>query len=171
MTEPVFRFARVEDVPILASYRLRMFQEMDANEGKNYDPHELAELEAVFSQHALPRMDCEELVAWVVELEGQVAACAAVSVLPTVPAPGRMEMRWALLHNVYTLPEFRGRGLARRLVEMAADWCRQKGFGSLALNASAAGRPLYESMGFKPTNQMAMKLSPRQKEEVQASPG
>lgn len=158
MSDPNFRLARPEDASILASFRRRMFEEMDAQERKNYDSQALAGLETIFAQHVLAQLDGAELVAWVVELEGQVVASAAVSVLPTVPAPGRMDMRWALLHNVYTLPECRGRGFARRLVELAVEWCRENGFGSLSLNASAAGRPLYESMGFKPTNQMALRL-------------
>lgn len=158
MTEPLFRLACSGDAAVLARYRRRMFEDMASNEGKNYDPHELALMEAIFIQQVLARIDGEELVAWVVELDGQVVSCAAVSALPTVPAPGRLDMRWALLHNVYTLPEFRGRGFARKLVETALDWCKQKGFSSLALNASAAGRPLYERMGFQPTNQMSLKF-------------
>jgi GNAT superfamily N-acetyltransferase len=157
-TEPIFRLATSADAAVLARYRRCMFEDMALNEGKDYALQELVLMEAIFIQHVLARMDGEELVAWVVELDGQVVSCAAVSVLPTVPAPGRLDMRWALLHNVYTLPEFRGRGFARKLVEISLDWCRQKGFGSLALSASAAGRPLYESMGFQPTNQMSLKL-------------
>jgi GNAT superfamily N-acetyltransferase len=70
-----------------------------------------------------------------------------------------LDMRMALLHNVHTLPEFRRRGFARRLVETAVAWCREEGFSRVTLNASAAGRPLYENLGFRPTNQMSLKLA------------
>ena len=30
-------------------------------------------------------------------------------------------------------------------------WCRAQGFGTIGLSASAAGQPLYESMGYEPS--------------------
>jgi hypothetical protein len=37
-------------------------------------------------------------------------------------------------------------------------WCRAEGFGSVSLHASPFGRPLYEQMGFLPTNEMRLFL-------------
>jgi hypothetical protein len=34
------------------------------------------------------------------------------------------------------------------------DWSREQGFDRVVLHASDAGRPLYEKIGFKPTNEM-----------------
>jgi GNAT superfamily N-acetyltransferase len=157
MSEPVLRLAEFADIPALALFRRLMFEDMYVAEQRDFDPEELYVMEAVFSEHMRARLG-DEMHAWVITIDGHVAACAAVSVLPTVPAPGRLDMRMALLHNVHTLPEFRRRGFARQLVETAVAWCRKEGFGRLTLNASAAGRPLYESLGFRPTNQMSLKL-------------
>ena len=156
--EPVFRLACRQDALDLAVFRRRMFEDMAKDEGKAVDPQELALMEAIFVQHVLARLDGEELIAWVVEVDGRLVSSAALSILPTIPAPGRLDMRWVLLHNVYTLPDYRGRGFARNLVEMAIAWCKEQGFRSLALNASAAGRPIYASLGFQPTNQMVLKF-------------
>ena len=38
------------------------------------------------------------------------------------------------------------------------EWCRKKGFSAVSLHASDAGRPLYETAGFQPTNEMTLKL-------------
>jgi hypothetical protein len=44
-------------------------------------------------------------------------------------------------------------------MQAMVDWCRCEGYGTVSLHASAAGRPLYESMGFQPTNEMSLKLT------------
>ena len=38
------------------------------------------------------------------------------------------------------------------------DWCRAQGFDCVCLHASDAGRPLYEQLGFQPTNEMRLNL-------------
>jgi GNAT superfamily N-acetyltransferase len=159
MSEPVLRPAQFADIPALALFRRLMFEDMNAAEQRerDFDPEELYVMEAVFAEYLRARLG-DEVRAWVITVDGYVVACAAVSVLPTVPAPGRLDMRMVLLHNVHTLPEFRRRGFARRLVETAVAWCREEGFDRLSLNASAAGQPLYESMGFGLTKQMSLKL-------------
>ena len=38
------------------------------------------------------------------------------------------------------------------------DWCRKEGFSAVSLHACDAGRPLYASLGFQPTNEMTLRL-------------
>src|SRR5436190_1877359 len=52
-------------------------------------------------------------------------------------------MAW--IGMVLTLPEYRGRGLARQLTQVAVEYAGSK---VVRLDASDMGRPLYESMGF-----------------------
>jgi GNAT superfamily N-acetyltransferase len=70
------------------------------------------------------------------------------------PGPWR-----ANILNVYTRPESRRKGLARRLVETALEWCRANGISTVILHASDAGRPLYASMGFQPSTEMRIALA------------
>lgn len=60
---------------------------------------------------------------------------------------------------MYTDPDYRRRGLARQITHVMIFWCRAEGFASVSLHASKAGRPLYEAMGFQPTNEMRLKLA------------
>jgi GNAT superfamily N-acetyltransferase len=60
---------------------------------------------------------------------------------------------------MYSEPEARRLGIAKQLLQTMLDWCRHEGFRSVALHASPAGRPLYESLGFQPTNEMRLPLS------------
>ena len=72
---------------------------------------------------------------------------------PIDPRPRRA---WVV--NMFTEPEHRRRGLARRLMEAMIAWCRGQGMRVLFLHASVEGRPLYESMGFVANNEMRLAL-------------
>jgi predicted GNAT family acetyltransferase len=60
----------------------------------------------------------------------------------------------AVLLNVYTQPAWRRRGIAERLVREVLAWAAARGVSSVVLHASAAGRRLYERLGFAATNEM-----------------
>lgn len=54
-----------------------------------------------------------------------------------------------VLDDFYIEPAFRGRGVARLLVEKAAEYCRKQGIQSLAVTGSDADIELYRALGFK----------------------
>jgi GNAT superfamily N-acetyltransferase len=88
-----------------------------------------------------------------------VVAGVGLLVTPWVAGPEAPEQsQRAYLLNVYTVPAFRGRGLARHLTEKAIEWCRQQGLTMVWLHASEFGRPLYESLGFQATNEMKLRI-------------
>ena len=63
------------------------------------------------------------------------------------------------MSSVYTAPEYRRLGIARRLMTMLLDAARELGVHRLLLNSSDMGRPLYESLGFvTPTREMEINL-------------
>jgi len=61
-----------------------------------------------------------------------------------------------LVVNVYTERECRGQGVARALMRVVMKWAAATlGSDRVVLHASDAGRPLYTSLGFGPTNEMS----------------
>jgi GNAT superfamily N-acetyltransferase len=60
------------------------------------------------------------------------------------------------LLNFYVEPEWRGRGLAYRLLRTAVEETRRRGIGVVSLHASVFGKPLYERNGFKLSNEMLL---------------
>src|SRR5579872_6878429 len=57
------------------------------------------------------------------------------------------ELAWVGM--VLTDPEYRGRGMARRLMEHTLDHLRRDGVHWIKLDATAMGRPVYERFGFR----------------------
>ncbi len=96
---------------------------------------------------------------WLVETSGGgVVAGGGVIILPFQPHPIDPRPQRAWVVNMFTEPGHRRRGLARRLVQTMVEWCSAEGMRYLYLHASDDGRPLYESMGFKSTNEMRLAL-------------
>lgn len=97
--------------------------------------------------------------AWMAETgDGRVVGGGGIAIVPWPGSPGFPGTHRGWVLGIYTEPEYRRRGIARRIVESIVEWCRSEGFGYVSLHASPDGRRLYEKMGFQPTNEMRVYL-------------
>jgi GNAT superfamily N-acetyltransferase len=148
------REATPADVPTIASQRRGMFEDMGFIEAALMD-----EVEKSSAAWTGTRMSSGEYRAWLaVDRDGRAVAGAGLWLQVICSSPVNLPGRVGCVMNVYTAPEFRRQGLARRLMETVLDWCRRNGYPVVLLHASDFGRPLYESMGFKPTKEMRLVL-------------
>jgi len=94
---------------------------------------------------------------YVAEMGGEVVGTAAVY----MPATHRSEIvlrRSAYVCDVYVTPQWRRRGIARTLTQAAVDWAKESGCEVVRLRTSRMGRPVYETLGFKPSDEMELRL-------------
>jgi len=147
------RRATTADIDVLAGHRRSMFVDMGY--------HDEVELDAMTEKchdWLLARMSRDEYLAWLVTAPNQsIAAGTGLWLMDWPPHMIGRGVRGNIL-NVYTARDFRRRGLARELMQVALDWCRPQGVDVVVLHASPAARPLYESMGFNATNEMRIQL-------------
>jgi GNAT superfamily N-acetyltransferase len=115
---------------------------------------DLDDADRVYAAWARQRLRNGTLHAWVAEAGGEVVGGGALWLQPVQPRPGWPEGVTPYLLSMYTAPEWRGRGVARAIVQAAQQWCRKGGYPRMALHASDMGKPLYEAMGFTPTREM-----------------
>jgi len=149
------RTATLDDLDTILGHRLAMFREMGHD-----DPWELAVAERVsraYFENAIPDGTYHGVLA---ETEGAGVVGGGGVVIVSWPGSGRRSRPlrpWIL--NVYVHPQFRRRGIAQAIMEALIGWCRLQDFDCICLHASAAGRPLYERLGFEPTNEMRLNLT------------
>lgn len=101
-------------------------------------------------------------VGWVAELDagsGAIIGGAGLQLREFLPRPDVARERLVrgpqgLIVNVYTERAWRRKGVADALMRELLQWCRGNGIESVVLHASDEGRPLYEKLGFRPTNEM-----------------
>lgn len=146
------RPATVEDAALIAHHRRAMFADMG-----NTDTTRLALMEAKFTAWVREKLTRGEYLGWfVMEAGEEVVAGAGLWLMDWPPHIIGASARRGNILNVYTHPNYRRRGLARRLMNTILDWCRANDVDTVILHASAEGRALYESMGFVATNEMRL---------------
>ncbi len=125
----------------------------------HHDHKALDEMSAKFRPWLEERMKSQQYLAWLTESDdGKIVAGAGLWIMDWPPHMIGTQARRGNALNFYTVPEFRRRGLARRLMETLLAWCRENSLEVLILHASKEGRPLYESLGFEATNEMRLLL-------------
>ncbi|HEX4595163.1 MAG TPA: GNAT family N-acetyltransferase [Bryobacteraceae bacterium] len=148
------RPATIGDVETICAHRRAMFLEMGYRDETILDAMIVA-----FRPWLRRKIDEGEYLAWlVIAPDGSVAAGLGLWLMdwpPHMVGPGS---RRGNILNVYTNPESRRQGVARRLMEVALDWCRANRIRAVILHASKEGRPLYEKLSFRATNEMRLML-------------
>ncbi len=148
------RPASVADAGVIAGHRRAMFADM----GERDD----AKLDAMAAE-SIPWLERKirsgAYIGWLaIAADGSVAAGAGLWLTEGPPTVGDLSGQRGMILNVYTAPAHRRRGLARRLVETILGRCSERGITVVILHASDVGRPLYEALGFRQTNEMRLTL-------------
>ncbi len=154
MEEISIRLATVEDAATLVRHRRQMWIDMGRKGDEAFAVMELGARE--YFESAIPNGGYRGYLA--VNKAGEVVGGGG---LVLSAWPGLLNQRApvrAMILNMFVEKEYRRRGIARRLMEAMIVWCREHDFVNVGLHASDEGRPLYESLGFKPTNEMRLDL-------------
>ncbi|MBV9038022.1 MAG: GNAT family N-acetyltransferase [Acidobacteriaceae bacterium] len=147
------RPATVADLHVVLRHRREMFREM----GGDYE-EKIGLFENASEQYFQSALQDGSYVGLLGEISGSIVAGGGVVIAPWPGSPLNFSPRRAWILNIYVEPEYRRQGLARTMAEALVSWCRENGFQSVALHASEYGRSLYEKLGFRPTNEMRLKL-------------
>jgi GNAT superfamily N-acetyltransferase len=149
------RRATAEDAALIARHRVGMFSDMGqvptealANELLRASTVALAALLREGSYLGWFAIDAQEnvLAGAGVHMKPQLPRITHEGRIATGPVP--------LAVNVYTEPGSRRRGIAGALMQAVMAWAKSQGCDRMVLHASDFGRPLYQSLGFSPTNEM-----------------
>jgi GNAT superfamily N-acetyltransferase len=150
----LIRPGTASDTETVVAHRRAMFSEMGYR-----DEEALDKMCHAFRPWLERKMQTGEYLAWfAVGADESIAAGLGLWLMdwpPHMIGPGAP--RGNIL-NVYTEPRSRRLGLARLLMETALAWCRHHGIRAVILHASSDGRRLYESLGFKSTNEMRIEI-------------
>lgn len=149
----IIRKATPDDLHEILRQRRAMYLDMDYE-----DSPALAKMLSTCEPYLRQAITDHSFRSWLALMEHEIVGGGAIIISPWPSHPYDLECRRATILNVYVNPEFRRQGIARELMQTMIGWCRQENFASVFLHASKDGRPLYEALGFEPTNEMKLKL-------------
>ena len=153
----IIRKATIQDADLLSE--VRKLQLIDEGIEPNCDIDE--ELFAFFKKW----LESSDFVQFIAEEDGKLLSTAAVIYYDLPPSfTNKIGVR-GYVTNVYTVPEHRGKGLAKMLLTELLNDAKSRGIKKLWLGASKLGRPLYEKLGFIP-QESYMELTIKEISEV-----
>lgn len=136
-----FYKAGLENCEELTSLRLAMRKERDST----FDETELRiSTRSFFARNIRNGTH----VAFVCEADGVLIATVGLSLFEMPPTDKLKNGKVIKLMNMYTLPTYRRKGIAKKLLEMALTFAKENEYYKIMLNASPMGKLLYEQTGF-----------------------
>jgi GNAT superfamily N-acetyltransferase len=148
-----FRDASEQDVAHIVALKIAMFEEAQLQHLLAVDAAEciLADYVRLYAQHT-----AQHFVAC--DASNQIVGMAGAFLKSDLPFRYYAVSRYGFLGDVYTIPRYRGSGVATRLSQSAISWLSKHGVTMIRLLASNAARPVYERLGFEASDEMVLKL-------------
>lgn len=141
----VFEKAGAEEISALVDLRIAYIREDHGGLTEDTEKRLRSVLPAYFTEH-LNR----DLFVYTAK-DGAIVSCAFL-VIAEVPAnPSFVTGRIGTVYNVYTVPEYRRKGLARHVMGELLSDAEKFGLDFVELKATKDGYHLYETLGFKET--------------------
>ncbi len=79
---------------------------------------------------------------------GRIVGCGGICYQSEMPSPDNLMGTNGYLMNIYALPEKRGEGIGRRIVEYLIEDAKQRGTEKIYLESSGMAKRLYHEIGF-----------------------
>ena len=135
----VFRRATMDEIPELVDFRIRQLIDEGQTPGKDIRETNIA----YFREH----FASGQMEEWVCDLDGRIIATGAIIWYVFPPSFDNGAGLKAYITNIYTEPEFRGRGIAPKMIELLDGFAKERGACRVWLEASKWGKPVYAKYG------------------------
>ncbi len=138
------RIAGLHELETLMEWRMRVLAEVF---GAGWDADAIRESnEAYYREHLADATHTACLA--VDENSGDIVGCGGICYQTEMPSPDNPSGTCGYLMNIFTLPERRGEGVGRKIVEFLIGDAEARGTGKVYLESSEVAKPLYRSVGF-----------------------
>lgn len=139
-----YRRAEIEDIQALVDLRIDFMKEVMGIK----DNHKDMEVKTSLLLYLRDKLPKDEFIAWIAMDKDQIVATSGISFYNRPPSFKNVAGRVAYIMNMYTLPAYRGNGIAKALFSKLIDEAIDMGYTYFTLNATKMGKPIYEKFGF-----------------------
>lgn len=137
------------DLELVVAHRERMF--LDA---ARHLPERVRAMSGAFADWLRPRLADGRYFGWVIDRDARPVASLGMMWLDWPPHPLHLSPGRGYLLNVFVETEWRRRGLARELARTALAHAAERSVEAVVLHPTAEAVTLYQSLGFKVSNEM-----------------
>ena len=151
-----YRVATLADLGTLVRHRHAMWSAIG-----HRTEEEIAEHDRRYRRWMRGRLHSREVVGVIAESSsGEPVGSGVVWFRSDQPRPKIPFLTLPYILSMYTESEWRGHGIASRIVDRLVRECRRRGYPSVVLHASEQGRSVYSRLGFERTWEMRYWIDP-----------
>lgn len=140
----VFEKAAKQDIELLTKLRVAYLIE----DYGDLDEKELTVIERDLPDYFNKNLN-KNIFAYIGRNEQEIVACALLLVVEKPMSPAFINGKTGTVLNVYTKPEYRHNGYAKKLMNMLIEDAANIGLCSVELKSTEDGYSLYKSVGFR----------------------
>lgn len=140
----VFEKATIQDINVLTDLRIAYLQE-DLGTITDEDMNSIRTMLPVYYEKNLNK----NLMVYVVRKDEDIISCAFLLIVEKPMSPSFITGKTGIVLNVYTKPEYRKKGYAKKIMTMLLEDATVQGVSVIELKATEDGHSLYKSVGFK----------------------
>jgi GNAT superfamily N-acetyltransferase len=140
----LYRLATPDDIEALVRLRLAFLAEV------GQAPDTVGQLDEALRNYFTTHLASGDFVSCLAESDGQVIATSGMVFHIHPPSVKNPNGRGAHIMNMYTLPPFRGQGIATNLLRKLLDIARQRECTRAFLHALPLGKSIYVKAGYVP---------------------
>ncbi len=139
-----YKKATLQDIDELVHTRITVLRAAN----KLSDDVDMSNVEQESYEYYKRALVSGEHVAYLVHDEETFVGAGGVSFYQVMPTYHNPSDRKAYIMNMYTAPEYRRKGIAYHMLDLLVKEAKEQGISQISLEATVAGRPLYEKYGF-----------------------
>lgn len=140
----IFDKATIEDIGVLTDLRIAYL-----NEDLGVISNENLELMQVSLPSYYEKHLNKDLMAYVARDEMDIVSCAFLLIVEKPMSPSFITGKTGTVLNVYTKPDYRKKGYAKKLITTMLEDAKAEGLSIIELKATEDGYSLYKSVGFE----------------------
>ena len=140
----IYKRATIEDIDILTETRIEVLRAAN----KLSDAADMNEVKQQTYNYYKKALCDGTHIAYLVFDESCFVGAGGVSFFQVMPTYHNPSGNKEYIMNMYTKPEYRRKGIAYKTLDMLVKEAKTRGITAISLEATDAGRPLYEKYGF-----------------------
>lgn len=139
--------AKLADMELLMEWRIRVLREVFSL-SETADTADLEQANRKYYERHL--QDNSHTACFVQKTQtGEIVGCGGICYQEEMPSPDNQSGSCGYLMNIYTVPEYRGMGVGRKIVQFLIQDAKEYGTEKIYLESSEPARQLYEDIGFR----------------------
>ena len=144
--------ATQEDIGFFVELRNNELKELIKSDFEETRQSDLDQMTLSFTNYISDGLTNGTMVLVKATFDKEIVATGAASIIDFPATPKNFIGKAAYIHTMYTIPNHRRKGLAKRILDELIAWCKEKRLKLIILAASDEGMKLYGSKGFKVWN-------------------